>query len=444
MLDNPAGKDTKVPQGKLRDKGSGGPAPLPELRESMNRRDFLIQAGAAALLTIGLRSMASGQDQPTIKVGCILPQKGTLAPEAQSVVAGFELFLAEHRQEAPFIQIVRKDPGPDEEGTVEALAELLVDGNVKFLVGPFTVEAFEKVVHGVGGRLVTFCLNRSVRLVGGEMCVPEVFRIAENASLASQPLAPWCLKNVGTKVFLVGSDDTVSNEEVDFFAHFFERSGGTFVDRIVGVEGSAKFKDVVETIRKSPADFVFAALRDRHAVDFLKAVRNATPRLPHPIVGPECLTEYPSTLNRAGKCASGVRTLTALRDPKGLVDRIKQRLNREVTHASRAGQGYDAAAVVWQAARITTGESMDLARLIATVEEVEVDGTRGKFRFDKNHEPVLDFMVQEWDVKERSVQRLVVANLGTFASPDFGCGKVGFPPKPEGELPENDRPEDEG
>jgi len=433
----------EIDRERRRDSDCAPTAPL-KSRCIVDRRHFLIQAGAVALWTIGCRSAVSAQDKPAVKVGFILPQKGPLAPEAQSLIAGFELFLAEHPQDAAFIQIARKDPGPDEERTLETLAELLLDGNVKFLVGPLTAEASEKVVHGVSGRLITFVTNSSVRLVGGEMCSPDVFRIAENACQTAQPLAPWALTNVGQKVFLVGSDDTVANEEVDFFAHTFERSGGMFVDRIVVGNGAAKFKDIVETIRKSPADLVFAAFRDKLAVDFLKAVRAASPRFPHPIVGPESLIEYPSTLAREGKTANNVRTLTAIQDPKDLVGRIKQRLNRDVTHASRAAQGYDAAAVIWQAMRVTTDQAPDLARLISAVEGVEVDGARGRLRFDKNHEPILEIMVQEWDVKEKASQRRIVAKLGPFESPDFGCGKVGFPPRPEGEPPENDRAEDEG
>ncbi|MCA1961697.1 MAG: penicillin-binding protein activator [Desulfomonile sp.] len=413
----------------------------------MDRRHFLMQAGAAALSMIGWRSTAFAQDRPAIKVGFILPQKGPHAPEAQAIIAGFELFLAEHPEDTAFIQIVRKDPGPDEERTLEKLAELLLDGSVKFLVGPLTEEASEKVVHGgVGGRLVTFVTNPAVRLVGGEMCLPEVFRIAENACQATQPLAPWALRNVGKKVFLVGTDNIVSNEKVDFFAHMFERSGGMFVDRLAVSNGAAKLKDLVEAIRKSPADFVFAAFRDKLAVEFVKAVRAAqtSPPLSRPILGPESLTEYPSTLSREGRAANGIRTLSAIQDPKDLVSRIKQRLNRDVTHASRAAQGYDAAAVIRQALRVTADQRPDLPVLISAVEGAEVDGARGKLRFDKNHEPILDMMVQEWEVKEKAPQRRIVAHLGPFASPDFGCGRVGFPPRPEGEPPENDRPEEEG
>lgn len=437
-------KDEQQLDVKLRDDmGGGQPAPAGPPR-SVGRRDFLARTGAAALLTIGMRSMAFAQAKPVTKVGFILPRKGPHAAEAQSLIAGFDLFLAEHRQEASVIQTVRQDPGPDEERTIEVLAELLVDPAVKFLVGPFGVDACEKLLHGIDGRLVTFLANPAVRLVGGELCAPEVFRIAENSCQAAQPLAPWALKNMGTKVFLLGSNDTAGNEQVDFFAYMFERSGGTFVDRIEVGEGAPKIKELLETIRKSPADIVFAALRDKLAVDFLRAARGASSRLPQAIVGPECLTGYPSTLTRTGKAANGVRTLTALTDPKALVDRIRQRLNREVTLSSRAAQGYDAAALVWQALRVTTGESADLPRLITAVEEAEVEGARGKLRFDRNHEPVLDMMVQEWEVKDKPVQRKVVANLGSITSPDFGCGKVGFPPRPEGEFPENDRPEDEG
>jgi len=83
-------------------------------------------------------------------------------------------------------------------------------------------------------------------------------------------------------------------------------------------------------------------------------------------------------------------------------------------------------------------ESGDPDRLIKFVEEMELEGPRGKVRFDKNHEPIVDVMVQEWVPNGGTFSQKILANLGSCASPDFGCGRTGFPKKPEKDLGEEE------
>jgi hypothetical protein len=63
-----------------------------------------------------------------------------------------------------------------------------------------------------------------------------------------------------------------------------------------------------------------------------------------------------------------------------------------------------------------------------------IDGPRGKFTFDKNHEPVLEMLVQEWQFSGQTAHRKMVENIGPVKTPDLGCGRIGFPRKPESEI----------
>lgn len=407
----------------------------------VSRRTFLVQAGASVAMVIGGVTSVRAADRPSVKVGFILPESGPLAGEARSLISGFELFLKEQGQRAPSLKLLKKDPGPDEKKTLEALAALVMNKEVQFLVGPLSLEASEKTIHGMkGGKVVLFVTNPSVRLVAGEMCLPASFRLCANTYQRAHPIAPWAVKNVGLKAFITGSDDWLGNEQADFFASGFERAGGSFVDRLMLSNSAANTKGVVEAVHRGKPDFVFASFRAGQAVSFIRAFRGEPGRLSQPLIGPESLVDYPQTLDRQGKNAVGVKTLSTLKNPQAFTSRIKEKLNRDIADSARAAEGYDIANAICQAVRQTAEKTNELRGLIKVLEQLEIDGPRGVVRFDKNHEPILEVVVQEWKFKGGSLERDIVGNLGAITSPDFGCGRVGFPKRPELESEEEDQP----
>jgi ABC-type branched-subunit amino acid transport system substrate-binding protein len=410
----------------------------------ISRREFLVQAGATVAMVIGGASGVKAAGRPPVRVGFILPQSGPLAAEAQSLLSGFELFLKEQGQGAPPLELLKKDPGPDEKNIVEALAPLAMNEGAQFIIGPLSLEASEKTILGVkGGKAILFVTNPSVRLVAGEMCLPTSFRLCANTYQRSHPLAPWVLKNVGLKAFITGADDWLGNEQADFFASGFERAGGTFVDRIMVSDQDPKMRGVLEAVGKGKPDFVFAAFRGEQAVAFVKALRGRGGALSQPLIGPESLVNFPQTLERQGKNAAGIRTLTTLKDPQALTSRIKRELNRDIVDSARAAEGYDMAHAICQAVQQAGRETADSSVLVKGLEKLEIDGPRGVVRFDKNHELILTTIVQEWSFKANSLQRQILKNLGAVTSPDFGCGRVGFPKRPELESQEDETSETE-
>jgi ABC-type branched-subunit amino acid transport system substrate-binding protein len=407
----------------------------------VSRREFLVQAGASVAMVIGGVSSIRAASKPPVRVGFILPESGPLAGEAHSLISGFELFLKEQGQRAPSLELLKKDPGPDEKKTLEALAALVMNKEVQFLVGPLSLEASEKTVHGVkGGKVVLFVTNPSVRLVAGEMCLPASFRLCANTYQRAHPIAPWAVQNVGLKAFITGSDDWLGNEQADFFASGFERAGGSFVDRMMVSNGAVKMREVVEAVRKGKPDFVFASFRGGQAVAFVEAFRGQPSPLSQPLIGPESLVDFPRTLDRQRKNAVGIKTLSTLKNPQAFTSRIKRKLNRDIADSARAAEGYDIANAICQVVRQTGDETNELSGVIRGLEQLEIDGPRGVVRFDKNHEPILGVVVQEWKFKGSSLDREIVKKLGAVTSPDFGCGRVGFPKRPELESAEEDQP----
>jgi branched-chain amino acid transport system substrate-binding protein len=412
-----------------------GPARYETTR--ISRRDFLIWSAAAAAFVVGGRTASAADQSPTVKVGFILPEQGDFASEAKSLMAGFELFLQEKGAEASRLQILRKDSGADDAKTLEAVTDLAINQEVTFLIGPPSLDGAEKTIQGAAdAKAIVFVTNPAVRLVSGEQCSSRVFSVRPNSYQAARPLAPWALKKVGMRVFITGDDDFLGNAEADFFAQGFEKSGGMFVDRVMVPVATGNAKTVLDAVRESQPDFVFASFRGQRAAAFLKAYRAATPRLTKPVIGPEALCAFPETLGRVGKNCAGIRTLTTLKDPQQLVTKIKEKLRHDVTDAARAAEGYDIAGIICSVASRTPPEA-DPAKLVEIIQGMEIEGPRGKVRFDRNHEPIIESMVQEWSFDGKAFKQTIVESLGQSPSLDFGCGRVGFPRRLDNEPKED-------
>jgi branched-chain amino acid transport system substrate-binding protein len=426
------GRDASVEPSSWREPQRAG------MEGRISRRDFLIRTGASAAIVLGGFSLARAQEKASEKVGFILPERGPHASEARSLISGFELFLKEKGSQAPPLEILKKDSGPDDEKTLEALADLLMSQEVRVIVGPPTVKGSEQTIHGVGGgNTVVFITNPAVRFGAGELCLPGSFRLCVNCYQAAQPMAAWAMKNLGRTAFLTGDDNEEGNEEADFFANGFEKAGGMFANRIMVSNPAKGVKAVLDAVAETKPDFIFASLKNASAVAFLKAMRNTPSSTKKPVIGPESLTAFPRTLKDLGEAAVGVKTLTALGDVKQFADMIKRRMGTDVPNIAKAAEGYDIAATICGALGAGNQER-NLVKFIKAIEETEITGPRGKVRFDKNHEPVFEMSLQEWQRSGQSFKQKILAGLGQCQTPDFGCGRIGFPRKPELEIPDEE------
>ncbi|MFH1116610.1 MAG: ABC transporter substrate-binding protein [Pseudomonadota bacterium] len=407
---------------------------------AVTRRAFLIAAGTVAGSLMFKRSVAHGKTKTL--VGFIVPQESQHASETESLIAGFELFLKEKNVSS--MEVLRKTAGEGDKDIAAAVAEMIMKHEVRFLVSPPTFKGSEKCVHGVPpGKLVLFVTNPAVRLVSGEMCIPGAFRLSPNTYQSARPLAPWALTNLGRKVYITGRDDAQGNEEADFFAYGFEKAGGKFVDRRQAAADGRDLESIVDAIGQSDADFVFASFRGEMAKTFLTSIRTAASGQAKPVVGPECLTSYPSPLKDMGAPGLGVKSLGTVKDPVAFTKRVKGKTGKRVGNAVRAAEGYDIASVVFEATKTQDAAQGETDNLIKSIEKMEIRGPRGKIVFDKNHEPILDVFVRQWASRGGALRQEIVQELGTAASRDFGCGRVGFPKKTDLELQDEKRREEQ-
>ncbi len=401
---------------------------------AVTRREFLTSSGIAVAAVLGGAYVSYAQEKRPIKVGFILSEEGPHATESRSLVAGFQLLLHEKKADGQ-VEIVKRDPGPNDERALEALAELVADKDVRFIVAPLSLKGSEQIIHGAAGaNRIVFITNPSVRLVSGEMCLPTGFRIGANDYQYGYPLSSWALKNIGAKAFLCGDDKPEANEVTDFFAYGFERAGGSFADRIMIPPDSQDLGKLLDAIKASDASLVFSAFAGKSASGFMRAFANASPPIKKTVVGPESLTAFPETADLMKGIVSSIRTIASVKDPQEFTRVLKEKTGVQAGNASRAAEGYDLAQVILATGNSITENASDVDQISKAIAEKTIEGPRGKFTFDKNHEPVMEMLIQEWEFSGESANRKILESLGPVKTPDFGCGRVGFPTKPDSEI----------
>lgn len=370
------------------------------------------------------------QDANAPSVGFLIP-KNKNGIDERSLIMGFGLFFKEKSLNSSD-HFFSKDYEDTEESLLESLADLLKRPNIKAIVAPIDLKASEQVLQAAPlSDVIIFVPHPSVRFVSGELCRPNIFRLAPNTYVSSQPLARWAFLNLGHKVFIVNEDSTVANEQADFFALGMEKIGGSFGDRVIIPKDTANYEPVFERIKEIKPDFVFAALSSQKAPGFVRAFNDQAIAAKIPLIGVETLTSYREPIESMGKLGLGIKTLSCIKNPLELSKSLASE-SSEPINLDMAAQGYDIANVLYMGMQKGVFKEGSNEGPVEFVSKISVDGPRGKIQFDANREAVVTMNVGHWESGANGeLKRVVDERLEQCKSIDFGCGGVGFPDRPE-------------
>lgn len=390
---------------------------------------------ALLMTNLGPVSPCYADESGIPKVG-FLVSKTKQAIEEKSLIMGFQTFFREKSVD-PSQYLIVQQYDDSEDSLLSSLANLLKEPNVKILVAPSDLDDSKDVLTAASSsEVLTFVTNPCVRFVSGEICRPNIFRVAPNTYLSSQPLARWALLNIGRKVFITGDDSEPGNELSDFFALGLEKIGGSFGDRIMVPLDSNDFDSVFQKLEESKADFIFAAFSEKTAPKFIKAYTEKNIAEKYPLVGVGSLTAYPEPIKELGKSGLGIRTLCSIKDPIAFGKSIdwKEAGNPDL---AMAAQGYYIAGIFYSCLQEKAFEGSSLQKTYEFVSKLTVEGPQGKIQFDANREAILEMEVCHWEHDSNgSLIRVLDEKFDKCHSLDFGCGGVGFPDRPELAQPE--------
>jgi len=220
---------------------------------------------------------------------------------------------------------------------------------------------------------------------------PNVIYTGAVPNQNSLQLAAWLLRNVGRRFFLVGADYIYPRESNRIIRDIVEDHGGEVVDEVYLPSDAdpASLKTVIDEIEFVGPDVVFSTLIGRGARTFYKLYRErGFDPTRHPIAS---LTMTEGEIRMIGPELCGGHIVSA-----SYVNTLDNESNRRYLNAWRARFG-DEPASMWSemaynqvhlfARALARAQTLDTARLVEAVHEVEFDSPEGLLRIDpgNNH-----------------------------------------------------------
>jgi branched-chain amino acid transport system substrate-binding protein len=220
---------------------------------------------------------------------------------------------------------------------------------------------------------------------------PNVIYTGAVPNQNSMQLAAWLLRNVGRQFFLVGADYIYPRESNRIIRDIVEDHGGEVVDEVYLPSDAdpASLKSVIDEIESVGPDVVFSTLIGRGARTFYKLYRErGFDPARHPIAS---LTMTEGEIRMIGPELCGGHIVSA-----SYVNTLDNESNRRYLEAWRTRFG-DEPASMWSemaynqvhlfARALARAQTLDTARLVEAVHEVEFDSPEGLLRIDpgNNH-----------------------------------------------------------
>lgn len=231
------------------------------------RRIFLT---AAALIVAAATAVAADP----VKVGVIGPFSGPFALQGKNFKAGIEAYMALNGDSpgGHKVEILYRDVPQANPAQAKALAqELIVADGVQYLAGfYFTPDAMAVTPLLAQGNVPMVVMNAATSAIVTKS--PLVVRTSFTMWQNSVPMAKVARERGIGKVVIAVSDYGPGLDAEKAFRTTFENAGGTVVDAIRMPLSTADFSPIMQRIKDSGADAVFAFLPSGPTtLGFLKA-----------------------------------------------------------------------------------------------------------------------------------------------------------------------------
>ena len=189
-----------------------------------------LSVGAVA---VALSAMAGNVDAAeSVKVGMIMPLTGALASNGKDVVAGAQLFMAQHGNIVAGKQIVLivRDDTTVPDVSKRLAQELIINDKVDIIAGGITAGVFSMapLVNEAKKPTVIMLSGSSEVISKSPYFVRTSFTLAQSCSV----IADWAVQNGIKKVVILASDFAPGHEAEAAFSKTFTAQGGEIAEAI--------------------------------------------------------------------------------------------------------------------------------------------------------------------------------------------------------------------
>jgi ABC-type branched-subunit amino acid transport system substrate-binding protein len=228
----------------------------------------------------GSSSGGGGGGGGAIHIGGIIPFTGVETHNGLSMKYGVELAADEINAAKGLggrkVQLTLKDDGGSVNQGVQMAQELITKNKVDALVGTLT-SSVRAAVFDVAKRSKTLYMNPT--FYEGGLCSPNYFSTGAPPNQTIEPLAAWAMKNLGKKVFFIGSDYSWGTGSVKAAKEAVLGNGGQVVGTPTFVPfGTTDFSTQIRAIQAASPDILWPFVAGQDGITFLKQLNDAGAR----------------------------------------------------------------------------------------------------------------------------------------------------------------------
>lgn len=243
-------------------------------KKELSRRDFIktsVAAGTVAAATgasagFNIARGASG----TIKVGVVLPFSGVYGMVGPGGVLGLKYAFSKTKY-ADRIKVYTEDSRVDPSVSVEKAQKLVEKQGVDIVVGPAAGHTALAVSEYCKRKkkMMLLLYGGNVKIAGVN-CSRYTFMVGHTIYSVSAPAVPWCVKNLGKRIFLVGADYITGHDIVRWFKEGYQKHGGMIVGEAYPKLKTTEFAPYLNQIKSAKPDVVGGFLGGTDVINITK------------------------------------------------------------------------------------------------------------------------------------------------------------------------------
>jgi branched-chain amino acid transport system substrate-binding protein len=271
-------------------------------------KNWFFAACLVATVALPASIVATGQGSPTLKIGVPLALTGPIAEQAQEMVHGYQLYLAQHGNMLGGVpvKLYIEDTQADPAMVIAKTRKLISSDHVDFIGGAALALESLAVIQVTAPRHVAFItpMSSADDLTQRKLS-PTFARLNMTSSQPNLYFGQWVYNNLHYKrIAIIAQDYAYGWESAGGFQYAFEKSGGKVVQKLYAPFTITDYAPFVRQINAN-VDAVYAILVGANVPRFEKAYNQFGLGGKIPLIGgPDMADE--DALHSAGKDAVGI------------------------------------------------------------------------------------------------------------------------------------------
>lgn len=380
---------------------------------------------AVAAFTVAFAGAAHAQDESKapVKIGLVLPFTGIFAVQAQEVLTGWELALAQRGGKVGGrpVQIVKEDNELNVSLAVQKANKLIQSDNVDILAGIFNSSAAIALTDVAKKNQKPFVFTFAVAdEITGKYCNEYVARTSFSAnSLHAASGKYWASTGV-KRAATIAPDNAAGRSMMESFKKAFEADGGNVVKQEwTPFQRTKDWGSYLTNIRGTDAQIIYSWYAGAEASQSVKQHAAFGLKTSLPLRGDFWLYDT-AQWSVLGDDALGARYITIWtpRDDNAasvaFVKAYREKFGRDPNVNSVLG--YDNAVAVLDTAAKRAADLSDGKEFIKTLTESKFDSPRGTLSFNSSHNArvpavfVVELVKENGAFKEKLITQTPLGN----------------------------------